>query len=459
MPTRLRLALAFGATTLVILTITGFLFLRSFRHGLESSLDSNLHAEASSLAQEVRTDGRALDLRSATSGLPTNDAVAQVLDDNGRVVTATREAGTTPVVEPALVGQARASATAERVLVGREREPFRALVRAVGDDAGPRVVVATSLESTDNAVRRVRNGLVIGGACAVVFAAVGAWFLAGAALRPVERMRRKASEISEREPAGTLPVPRTHDEISALATTMNDVLARLHDAIARQRAFVADASHELRTPLAVLSTELELAARPGRTHAELVDSIHHAGAEAQRLRHLADELLFLARHDDDPRRRADDAVPLLPVLEEAVASRRTDADRRGVDLELRMSRVELPSVTVDRASFRRAVDNVIENALRFAPAGSCVAVNVAGDDEEVVVTVLDDGVGFAPEFVTHAFERFRRADGARTSADGGAGLGLAIVQAVAERHHGHADAANRPEGGAAVSLHLPLSSV
>jgi two-component system OmpR family sensor kinase len=455
MPIRLRLALAFAAITLVILACAGFLFLRSFRHGLESSLDTSLRAQASALAREARRGVDTLDLHTVASGLPTNDAVAQVLDADGRVVTATREAGTAPVIDPARVRRARADTTEGRILVGREHEPYRALVRVVGDDAGTRVVVATSLESTDNAVSRVRNGLLVGSALAVVLAGVGAWFLAGAALGPVERMRRQASLISEHDPAGRLPVPGTRDEISSLAATINDLLARLQDAMARQRAFVADASHELRTPLAVLSTELELAGRPGRTYAELVDSLQHATAETQRLRHLADELLFLARHDDDPGRRADDAAPLLPVVQEAVASRRVEAVGRDVDLRLRASCVDLPVVTVDRASFRRAVDNVIENALRFAPTGSTVVVDVAAEDDEVVVTVLDEGVGFPPDFVTHAFERFRRADDARARADGGAGLGLAIVEAVAERHRGRAVAVNRPEGGAAVSLHLP----
>src|SRR5437016_6781769 len=130
MPIRRRLALAFAASTLVILAVAGFLFLRSFRNGLESSLDTTLRSQASALVGEVRLNGRTLDLRSATSGLPTNDAVAQVLDADGRVVTATREAGTAPVLDPARVRHAPASSTVARVEVGQEREPFRALVRA-----------------------------------------------------------------------------------------------------------------------------------------------------------------------------------------------------------------------------------------------------------------------------------------------------------------------------------------
>jgi signal transduction histidine kinase len=299
---------------------------------------------------------------------------------------------------------------------------------------------------------------LIGGGLAVALATLGAWVLAGAALRPVERMRRKAAALSGDDPAGRLPVPSTRDEISSLATTINGLLERIQQANTRQREFVADASHELRTPLAVLTTELELARRPGRTRDELAVSIRHASTEMQRLQHLADELLFLARHDDDPTRPADDATGLVEVVEEAVARRRRTVASGDVTLTVRVVADGLDDPLVDRTSFRRAVENLVDNASRYAPDGTAIDVVVVQADDEVVVSVLDEGPGFPPDFVAHAFERFRRTDDARAHSDGGAGLGLAIVQAVAHRHHGIATAENRPGGGAAVCVRIPIEA-
>jgi len=248
-------------------------------------------------------------------------------------------------------------------------------------------------------------------------------------------------------------VPSTRDEIAALAGTMNDLLGRLHRALARQRAFVADASHELRNPLAVLQGELELAARPGRGLSELTAAVHSAHAEAERLARLTDDLLLLARSDEDRlslRLERADVGALLARSAGLAGSRLAAAGLT--------SRVEVRPGTyarVDPDRIRQAVDNLVGNALRFAPRGTAIvlAARVAGADLDI--EVRDDGPGFPADFLPHAFERFARPDSGRSRGDGGAGLGLAIVQAVAAAHGGAATAANEPRGGAVVRLHLP----
>jgi two-component system OmpR family sensor kinase len=433
-PIRLRLALAFGAATLVLFGITGLLFLRSFRDGLEGSLDPGLRTQANTLSRLLRDPNAVVDLRdeSPTSALRTQEAVAQVLDADGRVLQSTEEAE-------------------------REREPFRVLAEPVPqDDAGRIVLVGESLEETDEAVGRVRDALLAGGAIAVALAGIGAWLLAGAALRPVERMRRQAAEISEHDPTSRLPVPATRDELAALGATMNDLLARLQEALRRQRAFVADAGHELRTPLAVLRTELELAARRHRTRDELLDTIANATEETDRLARLAEELLFLARSEDQAiNRRAD--VRLLPLLERSAGAFRARAAERGVTVT--SDGADAGTAAVDPDLLRRALDNLLENALRYAPPQSTVTLRVQPEDSDddgwIDIEVIDEGPGFPPEFLPHAFERFRRADDARSRAEGGAGLGLAIVLAVARAHGGTATAGNRPTGGAVVALRIP----
>jgi signal transduction histidine kinase len=452
MPIRIRLAGAVAVVTLLLVAVGGILFLRSFRHGLETSLDPGLHAQARALVHDLQANPAGVDLLSAQTGFATNDAVAQVLDPSGRVLANTREAGGAPVLEPPVAHRASAAPITVQGSIGREREPHRVLARSVNADDHRVVVVATSLEPTEAAVDRVRDALLLGGALAVVAATAGAWFLAAAALRPVERMRRDAAEISEHDRAARLSVPSTRDEIAALGTTMNQLLARLQGALKSQTEFIADAGHELRTPLALLGTELELAGARERTREQLADSIHHAAVATDRLQHLADELLFLAR-DEDRDAPTGEPAPMIAVVADCLAAFQGRAAERVVTFAPTIDGD--PRLTVAPASFRRVVDNLVDNALRYAPVGSTIEVNGRREGPDVVLEVRDRGPGFPVEFLPVAFERFSRADDARARMNGGTGLGLAIVRAVAVGHGGTAIAANRPGGGAEVVVRLP----
>jgi len=334
------------------------------------------------------------------------------------------------------------------------------LATTVPAESGARVlvVVATGTDVSDAAVERAGSALLLGGPPAVLLAGIGAWLLAGAALRPVERMRRQTAEISEKDLDRRLAVPSTRDEIAALGTTMNALLARLQDALERERGFVADAGHELRTPLAILRTELELAARPGRSRDDLVAAVAAAGQETDRLIRLAEDLLLLARADNhQPIVRAGPVV-LADLLAAAARGAAARCEPRGVTVELDAAGIP-PVVEADADRLRQAVDNLLDNATRHAPPGSTVAVRVSRPRAAAVaVEVADRGPGFPPAFLPHAFERFHRAEAARSRDGGGTGLGLSIVRAIAEAHGGTATAANRPDGGAVVTVELPLAA-
>jgi signal transduction histidine kinase len=308
------------------------------------------------------------------------------------------------------------------------------------------VVVGAPLETRDDALATLRTGLFVGAPLALLLASGLGYLLAAAALRPVERMRARAASISASRLSERLPVVRSHDEVSRLGETLNEMLARLETALERERSFVADASHELRTPLAHLRAEVELALESPRDRHELEAALRSVGAETDRLSQLAADLLLLARLDKGtfPIRRDDVA---LEELLEGVATRfRRRASETGRTIETAAS----GDAHLDRLRIEQALGNLIENSLRHG-AGT-IRLAAGKRDGTLELTVTDEGPGFAPGFAPNAFERFSRAEQSRST--GGAGLGLAIVAAVASAHGGTARIAERA-GGAAVSLSIP----
>jgi signal transduction histidine kinase len=268
-------------------------------------------------------------------------------------------------------------------------------------------------------------------------------------------MRRQSAEISAGDTGARLAVPGTHDEVAELASTMNALLERLQRALAQQRDFVADAGHELRTPLTVLRAELELAEAPGRSEGDLEAAIRRAADETDRLIRLAEDLLVLARADGGGPALRSASVRLDEVVVDALEAVATRANEGRVFLAgegLSPARVD-----GDPDRLRQVVDNLLDNALRFAPAGSTVRARVSPEVTGTIVEVLDEGPGFPAAFLPHAFERFRRADPSRAEDQGGAGLGLAIVASLVHAHGGTVRAVNRAGGGACVRVELPRS--
>jgi signal transduction histidine kinase len=244
-------------------------------------------------------------------------------------------------------------------------------------------------------------------------------------------------------------VPAANDEIGRLGATLNEMLARLEAAFARERSFVSDASHELRTPLSILRTELELALRQGRSEEELRAALRSAAEETDRLNQLAEDLLVLARSDQGELELHVEQVPAGELLERAGRRFAGRAASAGRSIDVAPDGDLL--VHVDEPRIEQALTNLVENALRHG-AGEVVLAAEARDGS-VELHVRDSGPGFPEGFLPSAFERFTRADRARSR--GGAGLGLAIVAAIASAHGGEAAVRNRPGGGADAWIRLP----
>jgi signal transduction histidine kinase len=445
MSIRLRLALAFATAAGLLFAAGAWLFADSLSAAQLRVIDSQLAVQLAQAARYLPGPAPAI----AASLVP-GEYLVQAIDSAGRV-RGSPDAGTVPLLPPGPLAQARQSPVwATRTI---DEENMRVTAAPLPGHPGWVAVAAISLEGYDATQAQVARGLAVGGGVFTAIAGLGAYVLARAALSPVERLRRQAAAISGGVDKAVLDVPPTRDEIAALATTMNDLLTRLRRALERERAFVADASHELRTPLAILRGELELAGRPGRVAGELADAVHAAAEEADRLARITGDLLMLARGDAGRLDLRLAETDLAELLGRSAAQSRPRLAAAGVTC-----RVEIPAGTrarVDPGRIRQAVDNLLANAARFAPAGSAVVLAAWEDGPDLRIEVRDDGPGFPEGFLPHAFERFRRPDGGRSRDDGGAGLGLAIVQAICAAHGGRATAGNRPGGGAMVSLWLP----
>lgn len=442
----------FACGTALVIAVAGVGFVLQLRVSLDASLDPGLRARVAAVADEMT----APDLVAGVPQFRPLDGIVQIRALDGRLLAASPDGGTGPLLDSAQRRQALAGEVSFTGTVRGDRS--RVLATTAASEVGRvLVVVGTGTDVSDAAVDNVRNALLLGGAPAVLLAGVAAWLLAGAALRPVERMRRQAAAIGDRDIGRRLALPATRDEVAALGATFNALLDRLQAALERERGFVADAGHELRTPLAILRTELDLAARPGRTREALVEAIHEAGQETDRLIRLAEDLLLLARIDNaGPLLRP---VPtVLPELLQSVA-RGAGARAAARAVTVTVSSPRGLTVMADPDRLRQAVANLLENATRYAPPGSGVQVTAAPSGGMVTVEVSDRGPGFPEDFLPHAFERFQRAEAARSRDNGGTGLGLSIVQAIARAHGGEATVANRVGGGAVVCLRIPAGEL
>lgn len=469
MPIRLRLVAVFTLVASLTTALGGWFLLVQLEHGLIGSLDQTIavqwtqvqHALASKQGQEnfQESGGSALGSSKAprTSLFPpATQYIVQVYDRRGRLVESNQAAGSTPLLTPSALRRAGHDFVVTTVLEPSSHR-IRLLAAPMSAKSQGIVLVGASLDTVNRSVTTVRRDLLVGGLIIVMATLFGSYLLAASALLPVERLRRQVEKLSTVDGGVAVDVPKPRDEIAALAKTMNSLLGRLHLALVRQRSFVADAGHELRTPFAILRTELELAARPGRTPAELKEAIDRATTETVRLSRLAEDLLFLARNDEVGAPIELEKSLVRDILVRAADLSRLRASELGVGLAVNAD-PDL-AVTMDAGRIRQAVDNLLANALRYAPAATEITISadvVSGlDGQEVHLVVADRGPGFSPEFLPHAFERFRRPDDGRARAEGGTGLGLALVASIAASHGGAAFAANRERGGAVVSMVFP----
>ena len=427
---------------------------------VDDAILSLAEAEAAALQADPAVPGR---IHENPGGSPPSfvrlDKFVQIIDLNGRVLARSATLGTARLpARPDVLQRLRDGETVFATSEDFGEEPIRMvsmpLARA-GHAYG--VQVAMSLDDAYAVVRTAR-WLFLAMAVALL-AGVGLTgvVLARRTLRPIDRLVTTARRLGETNLSERLPHPGTSDEIGRLADTLNEMLSRIERTVDAHRRFTADASHELRSPLSRLRAELEVTLRRPRDRAEYEEALRSSLEEVERLSHLTDQLLVLARLDvGEGVERPPRPVELEPILSDGLRRLDHEAARRGVTVQIASS----PSVSVPIAASTLAlvVGNLLDNAVKFSPPNGRVTVTVVEAEREAILSVSDTGPGIAPDEISRLFERFHRGHAARATEAPGVGLGLAICRALVERHGGRIDVESQPGGGATFRVHLPLAA-
>jgi len=422
---RVRVTLAAAGLFAVALALASFGLVRSVHDNLVSEIKQTNEQQLEAVALQLERGVNPQDVQLPGGG-PGGTPQLQARGPGGRPVNLPG-ADVRPQFRPGENPQVRAQ---------RQVETAQGTITLVAEN---------SLAEVNSTVDSITGALVVGVPILIALLAGLTWWLTGRALRPVEAIRAEAAAITGSTIHRRVPEPSTDDEVGRLARTMNSMLDRLEETSLRQRRFVSDASHELRSPIAVIRAQLEVGLRRG-DDADWSTVAQRVLVEDERLEQAVSELLELARTEEGP-----DSALTVVDLDEVVLAETTRERRVPIDT----TRVLAGRVHGTNAQFGRVVANLLDNACRHA--NGHVAVALVGEEHDVVLTVDDDGPGIPVADRERVFERFTRLDEGRSRDAGGFGLGLAMVQAIVERHGGSVSVDDAPLGGARFVVHLPAA--
>ena len=415
-----------------------YLFWRS----LVADVDQGLQASAASLVQGLRpTASGDFDLvlpgeYRQVDGITAAPATYYaVWNHEGELID--RSPGDVPLTAPPAPGLAM-------------RQGRRELTTAAAN--GAVVLVGRDLADTRRDVLAFAGTAAAGGLMALVVSLLGGWFLAGRALAPVARISHAATAMSAGDLTARIAIERTENELEQVALALNQAFDRLHQAVENERRFTADASHELRTPLATISAEIEWALARPRKADEYRRCLDTAQRAADRMRRVVERLLTLAHADAGAAALQRAPVGLAPVVNDAVGIVKPLAEQKRVTIE---TRLDPATVVGDRDRLTDLATNLVSNAVRYNRDGGRVSIEVWPDGDDACLRVADTGTGISAEDLPRVFERFFRADKARTADSGGAGLGLAIAKWSVEAHGGRIACTSTAGHGTEVLVRLP----
>jgi heavy metal sensor kinase len=377
----------------------------------------------------------------------------QVLNERGELLFANSEAERRPIPEARELALRTDTTSDVPAVIPTPGAPTRVLSRR-GSIGPQRVViqVARSEAAMRQSLRELLLVLVLGLPLAVALAGLGGYTLARRALAPVERMTERARSITAERLSDRLPVAHPDDEMGRLATVFNETLGRLEGSFEQMRKFTADVSHELRTPLTAIRSVGEVGLREHRGDAEYRSIIGSMLEEVDRLASLVDRLLTLSRAEMGESKRSRDDIDLHVLADEVVSHLSVLAEEKKQSITVESAGT--PHASGDRLAIRQALINLVDNAIKFSPAGGRIRIRVAETPRDAVLDVIDTGPGIDPESRARIFDRFYRAATA-TSAAPGTGLGLSIAKGTVEANAGRLILESSGKSGSTFRITLP----
>lgn len=489
---RVQLTLWYTVVFALLILLFSLIFYTTLQVFLASGVDSALQLRAQQIAGGVSSEGSKIVIQDVTGELPGLDTTATPgvqgrstagsnqsggLNDTGQhamqsdvnigiLVRILDVKDQTTYISPAFRDLALPSASFTQPLHG---VPWQGTVTAHNGQAVRVYSVALTDNGTVFGILQVGESLaqLIATLQSITFAllvitpfvlllgAFGSYWLAKRAFRPILYLTRTAREIKARDLHQRVPVPRTGDEVYDLALTLNEMIGRLDQAFKQQRRFVADASHELRTPVTVIRSITDVALEEPITLEECTNVLREVNAEAERLGQLINDLLSLARADEEQILLDREPVRLDLLAFDVAATMEPLAVERGIELQVQV--LEPATVLGDTARLIQVMMGLLDNALTYTNAGGAVTFNVEVSGASAYFSVSDTGMGIAPEDAAHIFERFYRADPARSRTAGGSGLGLAIVDWAVCAHGGSISVESQVGHGSTFTVTLPLA--
>jgi heavy metal sensor kinase len=461
---KFRLVAWYGGVLTIVFVLLGVLILLLLRRSLEANLFDAQARRARQIADTLvahvsRDSEQGLRGQVETLYSPeVNDRFIRITRADGQLIYASgrpRDISFDPAQIPPLVGAAAAANATRTVTLPGGALLVAARAARGADGTGYRVEVGTSAAPAEATLARVLLLLAVGLPVAVCVAVAGGFLLVRRSLEPVQRMARKAEEITLHNLNERLPAVESGDEIEQLSVSLNHMISRLQDSIDGSKQFIADASHELRTPLTVMRGELEGLAQASALAPEMRETLGSVLEEVARLGEIVESLFALSRLD-----AGGTPVEWLRFdLAELAATTAEQMSLLAEDKQVRVECTSVPGVTVegDRARLKQVIVNLLDNAIKYTPSGGRVSLSVRREGGYAILDVSDDGVGIPAEALPHVFKRFYRVDDSRSRDQGGAGLGLAIVKSICAAHGADVEVASTPGKGSTFRVRQPLA--
>ena len=453
--TRLTLwyATVLGLSLVAFALVIYYTAATSLHERQDESLRSTAQTVASAYVEEI---GETQSLTKAgevvLAELTFPNRYVQIIDNNGQTIATSKNFSGSLPIPSSVIDKTRA----QKAGFATVNDQRIVIVAVSGDPQLGFAAVSEPVGVVEEALSQLRRDSFALVPLVLLLASLGGYFLARQSLAPIASMNEQTQRISAESLSSRLDITNHRDELGRLATTINDLLARLENSFNEQQRFIADASHELRTPLAVLRGETEVALGKTRTVQEYQESLLLIQEEAERLSRIVEDLFILARHPlESPTPLIKEPVSLNAAVNDCARAAQVLAVLKGVRLKVQN---EGESITLngDAELIKRMILNLLDNAVKYTPKGGEISLTLERQNGNAEIVVRDSGIGIADSDQQRVFDRFYRVDKARSRSLGGAGLGLSIVQCIVEAHGGDVQIVSTPHHGSTFTVSLPL---